>query len=296
MDAVVLMAYGSPSRPEDVRPYLEDVRGGRPVSDEAVEELAERYRRIGGRSPLDDVTEAQRAALERELDTPVFVGMKHWRPRIAEAVEAALEAGATRIVGLVLAPHYSRLSVGGYRDRLEEALSGRAELVLIESWHDEPAFLDVLAERVRGTDDWVVFTAHSLPERALADGDPYRDQLLETARLVAERAGLERWSFTFQSASATGEPWLGPDLLQELERLSAENVRNVLVAPVGFVSDHLEILWDIDIEAREKAAELGIQLRRIDSLNDDPGFVRALADVVERAPDEQPVLPGRRGA
>jgi ferrochelatase len=295
MDAVVLMAYGSPSRPEDVRPYLEDVRGGRPVSDEAVEELAERYRRIGGRSPLDDVTEAQRAALERELDTPVFVGMKHWRPRIAEAVEAALEAGATRIVGLVLAPHYSRLSVGGYRDRLEEALSGRAELVLIESWHDEPAFLDVLAERVRGTDDWVVFTAHSLPERALADGDPYRDQLLETARLVAERAELERWSFAFQSASATGEPWLGPDLLQELERLSAEDVRNVLVAPVGFVSDHLEILWDIDIEAQEKAEELGIELRRIDSLNEDPAFVRALANVVERAREEEPVLPGRSG-
>ena len=293
MDAVVLMAYGSPSRPEDVRPYLEDVRGGRPVSDEVVEELAERYRRIGGRSPLDDVTEAQRAALERELDTPVLVGMKHWRPRIAEAVEAALEAGATRIVGLVLAPHYSRLSVGGYRDRLEEALSGRAELLLIESWHDEPAFLDVLAERVRGTDDWVVFTAHSLPERALADGDPYRDQLLETARLVAERAELERWSFAFQSASATGEPWLGPDLLQELERLSSEDVRNVLVAPVGFVSDHLEILWDIDIEAQEKAEELGIELRRIDSLNDDPAFVRALANVVERAREEQPVLPGR---
>jgi protoporphyrin/coproporphyrin ferrochelatase len=296
MDAVVLMAYGSPSRPQDVRPYLEDVRGGRPVSDEAVEELAERYRRIGGRSPLDDVTEAQRAGLERQLDTPVFVGMKHWRPRIAEAVEAALEAGATRIVGLVLAPHYSRLSVGGYRDRLEEGLSGRAELVLIESWHDEPAFLDVLGERVRGTDDWVVFTAHSLPERILADGDPYRDQLLETSRLVAERAGLERWSFAFQSASATGELWLGPDLLEELERLSAEGVRRVLVAPVGFVSDHLEILWDIDIAAREKAAELGVQLRRIDSLNDDPGFVRALADVVERAREDQPVLPGRRGA
>ena len=190
MDAVVLMAYGSPSKPEDVRPYLEDVRGGRPVSDEAVEELVERYRRIGGRSPLDDVTEAQRAALERELGTPVFVGMKHWRPRIAEAVEAALAAGATRIVGLVLAPHYSRLSIGGYRERLEEALADRAELVLVESWHDEPAFVDVLAERVRGTDAWVVFTAHSLPERILADGDPYREQLLETSRLVAERAGL----------------------------------------------------------------------------------------------------------
>jgi protoporphyrin/coproporphyrin ferrochelatase len=295
MDAVVLMAYGSPSRPEDVRPYLKDVRGGRPVSDEAVEELAERYRRIGGRSPLGDVTEAQRAALERELDTPVFVGMKHWRPRIAAAVEAALEAGATRIVGLVLAPHYSRLSVGGYRDRLEEALSGRAELVLIESWHDEPAFLDVLAGRVNGTDAWVVFTAHSLPERILADGDPYRDQLLETSRLVAERAGLERWSFAFQSASATGEPWLRPDLSEELERLSAEGARRVLVAPVGFVSDHLEILWDIDIEAQEKAEELGVELRRIDSLNDDPAFVRALANVVERAREEEPVLPGRSG-
>jgi protoporphyrin/coproporphyrin ferrochelatase len=172
MDAVVLMAYGSPSEPEDVRPYLEDVRGGRPVSDEAVEELAARYRRIGGRSPLDDVTEAQRAALERELSMPVFVGMKHWRPRIAEAVEAALAAGATRIVGLVLAPHYSRLSVGGYRKRLEEALAGRAELVLVESWHDEPAFVDVLAERVRGTEAWVMFTAHSLPKRILAEGDP----------------------------------------------------------------------------------------------------------------------------
>jgi protoporphyrin/coproporphyrin ferrochelatase len=271
------------------------VRGGRPVSDEAVEELAQRYRRIGGHSPLDDVTEAQRAALEQELGVPVFVGMKHWRPRIAEAVEAALAAGATRIVGLVLAPHYSRLSIGAYRERLEEALGGRAELVLVESWHDEPAFVEVLAERVRGTDAWVVFTAHSLPERILADGDPYREQLLETARLVAARAGLERWSFAFQSASSTGEPWLGPDVLEELERLRADGVDKVLVAPVGFVSDHLEILWDLDVEACEKAEELGLELARIESLNDDPAFVRALANVVERARKEQPVVPGRSG-
>jgi protoporphyrin/coproporphyrin ferrochelatase len=282
-DAVVLMAYGSPSEPEDVRPYLEDVRGGRPVSDEAVEELAERYRRIGGRSPLDDVTEAQRAALERELGAPVFVGMKHWRPRIAEAVEAALAAGATRIVGLVLAPHYSRLSIGGYRERLEEALGGRAELELVESWHDEPAFVDVLADRVRGTAAWVVFTAHSLPERILADGDPYREQLLETSRLVAERAGLERWSFAFQSASTTGEPWLGPDVLEELGRLRAEGVGQVLVAPVGFVSDHLEILWDLDVEARERAAELGLEWARTESLNDEPAFIHALAGLVQKA-------------
>ncbi len=292
-DAVVLMAYGSPSAPDDVRPYLEEVRGGRPVSDEAVNELARRYRRIGGRSPLDDVTEAQRAALERELGLPVFVGMKHWRPRIAEAAEAALAAGATRVIGLVLAPHYSRMSVGGYRERLEAAVDGRAELALVESWHDEPAFLDVLADRVRGTDAWVVFTAHSLPARVLADGDPYRDQLLETSRLVAERVGLERWSFAFQSASVTGEPWLGPDVLEELERLKEDGVRDVLLAPVGFVSDHLEILWDLDVEARQRAEELGLELTRIESLNDDPAFVRALAAVVERARQDQPALSGR---
>jgi protoporphyrin/coproporphyrin ferrochelatase len=286
-DAVVLMAYGSPSSPEDVRPYLEDVRGGRPVSDEAVAELAERYRRIGGRSPLDDVTGAQRAALERELGMPVFVGMKHWRPRIAEAVDAALAGGATRVIGVVLAPHYSRMSVGEYRERLEDALAERAELVLVESWHDDPAFVNVLADRVRGTDAWVVFTAHSLPERILADGDPYREQLLETSRLVAERAGLERWSFAFQSASATGEPWLGPDLLDELERLAADGVGKVLIAPVGFVSDHLEILWDIDVEAREKAGELGLELARIESLNDDPEFIRTLAGIVRRAREEE---------
>jgi ferrochelatase len=289
------MAYGSPSTADDIRPYFEDIRGGRPVSDEAVAELAERYRRIGGRSPLDEVTEAQRAALEHELGIPVFVGMKHWRPRIAEAVEHALEGGATRMVGVVLAPHYSRMSVGEYRERLEAALEGRdAELVLVESWHDDPAFVNVVADRVRGTDAWVVFTAHSLPERILAGGDPYRDQLLETSRLVAERVGLgERWSFAFQSASATGEPWLGPDILEELERLAREGHQNVLVAPVGFVSDHLEILWDLDIAAREKAQELGLQLERTDSLNADARFVSALAGIVERARQKQPVATGR---
>jgi len=150
-----------------------------------------------------------------------------------------------------------------------------------------------VAARVRGTDAWVVFTAHSLPERILADGDPYREQLLETSRLVAERAGLERWSFAFQSASTTGEPWLGPDILDELERLAGEGVTKGLVAPVGFVSDHLEILWDLEIEAREKAAELGLELERMDSMNDDPAFIRALAGVVSRARQEQPAVSGR---
>jgi protoporphyrin/coproporphyrin ferrochelatase len=310
--AVVLMAYGSPETGEDVRPYLEDIREGRPVSDGAVAELTERYRRIGGRSPLAEITDRQRAALEAALGLPVYVGMKHWRPRIAEAAERALAGDADTIVGLVLAPHYSALSIAGYRERLERALAGRADLVFVDSWHDHAPFLDALADRVRshtrgsrGTvparegdsprgqtmdsppsergETHVVFTAHSLPERILAAGDPYRDQLLETSRLVAERAGLDRWSFAFQSASATGEPWLGPDILDELESLADRGVRDVLVCPVGFVSDHLEILWDVDVEAREKAAALGLALDRIPSLNDDPAFVAALAGLVRQA-------------
>jgi protoporphyrin/coproporphyrin ferrochelatase len=280
--AVVLMAYGSPPRIEDIRPYLEDIRAGRPVSDEAVAELTERYRRIGGRSPLDDITERQRTALERELGMPVHVGMKHWRPRIADAAEAALQSGAERVVGIVLAPHYSALSIGGYRERLEQALDERAELRFVESWHDHEPFLDLLAQRIRGTEAHVVFTAHSLPERILAAGDPYRDQLLETSRLVAERAGIDRWSFAFQSATPTGEPWLGPDILDELDELHARGVRKVLVCPVGFVSDHLEILWDLDVEARERAAHLGLDLDRIESLNDDPAFIHALAGLVRQ--------------
>jgi len=278
--AVIAMAYGSPERPEDIPAYYADIRGGRPVSQERVDELVERYRRIGGTSPLNRLTEAQRAALERELDLPVYVGMKHWEPWIADAVARALEDGAERLVGLVLAPHYSRMSVGGYRDRLESALNGAApEIRFIESWHDHEPFLDVLADRVRETDAHVVFTAHSLPQRILESGDPYRDQLLETSRLVAERAEIpqERWSFAFQSESATGEPWLGPDILDHLNALHADGVRKVLVAPVGFVADHLEILWDLDVEARERAAELGLELDRIDSMNDDPAFIAALA-------------------
>jgi protoporphyrin/coproporphyrin ferrochelatase len=281
--AVVLMAYGSPERAEDVPAYFADIRGGRPVRQEAVDELVERYRRIGGSSPLNRITEAQRAALEEAAGLPVYVGMKHWHPRIPEAVERALAGGAELLVGLVLAPHYSGISIGGYRERLEEALAGRAELAFVESWHDHEPYIELLAERVDGTSAHVVFTAHSLPERILAEGDPYRDQLLETSQLVAERAGIADWSFAFQSESRTGEPWLGPDILVELERLQRDGVREVLVAPVGFVSDHLEILWDLDVEAREKAAELGLELDRIESLNDDPAFIRALADLVEKA-------------
>jgi protoporphyrin/coproporphyrin ferrochelatase len=282
--AVVLMAYGSPERLSDVPAYYADIRGGRPIAPENLADLVERYRRLGidDSSPLNAITEQTREALEAELGLPVFTGMKHWTPRIADAADAALESGADEIVGLVLAPHYSALSIAGYREQLERALARRAELRFVESWHDEPGFVELLADRVGGTDAHVVFTAHSLPARILEAGDPYKEQLLETSRLVAEAAGLGEWSFSFQSESPTGEPWLGPDILDHLESLRRQGVEHVLVCPVGFVSDHLEIRWDLDVEAQEKAAELGLKLERIEMPNAEPAFVRILAGIVRR--------------
>jgi ferrochelatase len=284
--AVVLMAYGSPERLADVPAYYADIRGGRPISDELMADLVERYSRLGieDGSPLNAVTEATRAGLERELsDAPVFTGMKHWAPRIPAAADAAVASGASTVVGLVLAPHYSSMSIAGYREQLENALAGRAALAFIESWHDEPGFVDVLAERVRGTNAHVVFTAHSLPARILESGDPYKKQLLETSELVAERAALDTWSFSFQSESQTGEPWLGPDILDHLRELHTRGIREVLVCPVGFVADHLEIRWDLDHEAAELAGELGLGFRRIEMPNADPEFVQVLAGLVRRA-------------
>ena len=288
--AVVLMAYGSPERVADVPAYYADIRGGRPISPAHLDDLVGRYRALGieDANPLNAITEATRTALERALDLPVHTGMKHWTPRIAEAVERALGGGATRIAGLVLAPHYSRLSIGGYRKLLDDAVAGRAEVAFVESWHDDPGFVALLADRVRGTDAHVVFTAHSLPARILEEGDPYRYQLLETARLVAEQGGVEDWTFSFQSESPTGEPWLGPDILDHLDELAARGVERVLVCPVGFVSDHLEIRWDIDHEAQERAGELGLALERIEMPNDEPRFVEVLAAIVRRALDRVP--------
>jgi ferrochelatase len=283
--AVILMAYGSPERVADVPAYYADIRGGRPIAPEHLEDLVARYRTLGieDANPLNAITEATRAALQDELGLPVFTGMKHWDPRIAAAVDAALAGGATRLVGLVLAPHYSRLSIGGYRRLLEDAVGGRAEVGFVESWYDDPGFVSFLADRVRDTGAHVVFTAHSLPARIVDEGDPYRDQLLETARLVADTAGVEDWSFSFQSESPTGEPWLGPDILDHLDDLAGRGIEEVLVCPVGFVSDHLEIRWDIDNEAQDRARELGLRLDRIEMPNDDPQFVAVLASIVRGA-------------
>ena len=283
--AVVLMAYGSPDRLEDVPAYYADIRGGRPISPERLEDLIERYRRLGieKSNPLNEITEATRAALEAELDLPVFTGMRHWTPRIAEAVERALAAEASEIVGLVLAPHYSSLSIEKYREQLVAALDGRAELRFVERWGRERGFVELLAGRLEAhRQAHIVFTAHSLPARILDQGDPYRDELLETARLVAESAGASEWTFSFQSESPTGEPWLGPDILEHLNELAACDVRDVVLCPVGFVADHLEIRWDLDVEATERARSLGIRLDRIELPNADPAFIKVLAGLVRR--------------
>jgi len=286
--AVILMAYGSPDRLSDVPAYYADIRGGRPIASEHLADLVARYEALGvgdgdGPSPLNAATEETRAALAARLETiPVYTGMRHWQPRIADAVGRALAAGADLLVGMVLAPHYSELSIGKYRGLFDDAVAGRAETRFVERWGAEPGFVSFLADRVRGAAGHVVFTAHSLPARILATGDPYQDELFETAGLVAGEAGLGEWSFSYQSESPTGEPWLGPDILDHLGTLAAAGVGEVLVCPVGFVSDHLEIRWDIDHEAQERARELGMRLSRIAMPNAEPGFVEALGGIVRR--------------
>ena len=280
--AVVLMAYGSPERLEDVPAYYADIRGGRTIRPELLADLVERYRRLAieDGSPLNAITEETRAALERELGTPVFTGMKHWTPRIPDAVDAALATGASTVVGLVLAPHYSPLSIGGYRRQFEDALAGRAQPAFVDRWGSEPAYVDLLADRVRDAGAHVVFTAHSLPVEGSGE---YEDELLETARLVAGRADLDDWSLSFQSQSPTGVPWLGPDILDHLGSLKERGVNRVLVCPAGFVADHLEVRWDLDVEAAARAADLGIELRRIAMPNAEPRFVELLAQLCRRA-------------
>lgn len=288
--AVLLMAYGSPRTAADVGPYLADIRGGREPSEHAVRELESRYARIGGTSPLLDITLRQAAALQTAVGLPVYVGMKHWHPYVREAVERIVADGVERVVALALAPHYAGMSIGGYQERLERAraeLGGGFSVTLIRSWFDEPAFVDLAARNVRAAlADWddahVLFTAHSLPQRILSEGDPYVDELRVSAKLIADRASVQRWELAFQSASPTGEPWIGPDVLDRLPALTESGVRRVVIAPIGFVADHLEILFDVDVLFAELAGELGIELRRVASPNDDPLLAEALATAVRK--------------
>ncbi len=301
--AVLLMGYGSPNRLEDVEAYFTDIRGGRTPSREAIEELTARYRRVGVPTPLLAVSRELGRELERllNMDPPddqiytVHLGMKHWMPRIATAIEEIVDSGADRLIAIVLAPHYSKISTGGYRRQVDAALaaartSAPPSLDFVESWHELDGYLQAVANNVRlvraefsnPEEVVVVFTAHSLPARILDEGDPYQEQLLRTSELVAERAGVEQWRFSYQSQSHSGEPWLGPDLVDTIEELAAHGHRAILVTSVGFIADHLEILYDIDIEAKERAEALGIELRRAPMLNADPRLARALYDLVSQ--------------
>jgi ferrochelatase len=279
---ILCMAYGSPADEAAIEPYYTHIRGGRPPSAEALAELTGRYRAIGS-SPLSAITQAQAAALSALTGLPAFTAFKHAPPFIADGARAASEQGITRLIGLPLAPHYARMSLGGYQRALAGAWD--SELVFVPGFHDHPAFtaavVSILREAIaEGVPERLFFTAHSLPERIIAEGDGYRDQLLESCRLVAERIDLPPWEFAFQSASTTGEPWLGPDLLEAVDRSAA---KSVLVCPIGFVADHLEILYDLDVEAQRFAAEKGIAIRRTASFNDRPDFIRALAAVTTDA-------------
>jgi ferrochelatase len=286
--AVVLLAHGTPESLDQMPEYLARVRGRRPPSPELIAEMTANYRAIGGRSPLTDITRAQAAALRQELGdgTPVYVGMRNWHPFIADVVQEAVAAGARALVGVPLAPQFSTVSVARYRDALREATPEGVTVRCVESWHDHPGLIAAFAEKVVAADprpdDLVLFTAHSLPERLIEAGDPYAREVEHTAALVAKAASLIVYERAFQSAGRTPEPWLGPSVEEALRAAHARGVRSVLAVPIGFVSDHTEILFDLDVQAAREAARLGLEFRRTESLNTSPALIRTLADLVRR--------------
>jgi ferrochelatase len=301
---ILLMAYGGPNSLDEVEPYYTHILRGRKPTAEMLHELMERYRAIGGKSPINDITFAQAQLLQERLNTrppslvprpvSVYVGMKHWHPYIAEAIERMATDGVTDAVGIILAPHYSRRSVAeyiGYATEALERLSNPIRFRFVESWATHPLLVRCFAEKVRKA--WaqfdeaerdkvrLLFTAHSLPRRILEWNDPYPDELRRTCEAVAQALDIPEWHFAYQSASGTD--WLGPDILEVLDELAGQGHRYVLVAPIGFLCDHLEVLYDIDMEAQEKAQELGIKLRRIEMPNTDPLLISALADIAQKA-------------
>lgn len=305
--ALLFLAYGGPDSLDDVEEYLLDIRGGRETPKALVEEIKERYALIGGRSPLLEITRAQSRAVADRLNAELdglhfvsYVGMRHWRPYIRETIADVVANGHDSVVAIVMAPHYSRMSVGKYREQLEAAIEDTGALLdvtFIGSWHDHPGFIEAIANNVHAArrrfpaavrdDVTVVFTAHSLPAALIQQGDPYDEQLRETARLVAERAGIaeDRWTFSYQSAGASTPrvKWLGPQIEDVVVELAEAGRTNILVVPVGFVADHVEILYDIDIEARQEAEKAGARLERTESMNTNPQFIAAVADIVQGA-------------
>lgn len=301
---VILMAYGGPESLNEVQPFLADIRGGRPTSQELIDEITERYRIIGGRSPILDITRAQAAKVEAALNDSAsdttfktYVGMRHWHPFIEDVVPQMLADGVDEIAAIVMAPHYSRMSVGAYMGKLDKALSAAGSnlpVTQVRSWKDEPAFINAVAAKVTAalelhfSDDEradvpLVFTAHSLPARILESGDQYPEELEASMELVAEQLKPKNYRFAFQSAGSTADPWLGPSVEDTLEVLRDEGHKNLLLIPFGFVCDHVEVLFDVDVEHKEQAAELGIRLERPEMLNDDDGLVEAVANAVRES-------------
>ncbi len=295
---VLMMAYGGPNSLDEIPGYLADIRSGRPTTPEVLEEITNNYTKIGGKSPLLDFTQAQVDAVAAHFgeDVKFYLGMRHWSPWIEDAVGDMIADGITHAVSMVLAPHFSKLSIAKYQDKIAAGLKmHRGEIAFdhIMSYHDAPKYIRALAKRVRaGFDHWppeergdvhVVFSAHSLPERILKMGDPYDSQLRETAKLVARAAELrdDQWSWSYQSAGRSPEPWLGPQLEDYLPELAQKGVKKVVSIPVGFVCDHVEILFDIDIEAQNAIKDTGMTLVRPEALNTDPLFIEQLADLIK---------------
>ena len=296
--AVLLLAYGGPDALADIPAYLLDIRGGRETPQELIDEISHSYAAIGGCSPLLRITQRAAAQLQERIGLPVYVGMRHWTPWIKDVVAQMAADGVEHAVAICMAPHYSSLSIGAYRRRLDEALAQLAQpftVNFIESWHTQPDYLDAVAANVRETlqryapaerdDVLVVFTAHSLPEFILQRGEPYDRQLRETAQRLAERLALpaDRWTFSYQSAAKTGAPWLGPQIEDYIVELAQAGRNKLIVAPIGFIADHVEVLYDIDIGVQQIARSLGVRVERPPMLNDSPAMVTILAALATTA-------------
>ena len=297
-DAVLLLAFGGPTRPDEIRPFLDNVTRGRRIPPERLESVVHHYERIGGRSPMNELTFRQADALRRALPAlPVYVGMRNWSPYVADTVAEMTMAGVRRAVGVILSPHANEASRERYYELVAEARATAGprapEVVYPPTWHTHPKFVEAIADELRRalgavpadrrTDARVLFTAHSVPV-ATASTSPYEREFLETARAVAAAAGVAQWQLVYQSRSGNPrDPWLEPDVNDALRAAAAAGVREVVVAPIGFVCDHVEVLYDLDVEARATARTLGLGFRRASTVNDHPLFIRMLADVIQQA-------------
>jgi ferrochelatase len=288
--AVLLLAHGSPESPEEIPEYLERVTSGRTLPPRVVEEITQRYQLVGF-SHLTSWTMKQRDQLARELDLPVYCGMRNWKPFIGEVLKKMAADGVDHAVVICLAPHNSRTSVGLYRRAVEGDGKLPFTFDFIESWHDQPLLVEAFAERLAagreaacreaGCELPVIFTAHSVPERTITEGDPYQQQAQRTAELVARKTGLKAdgWTLAFQSQGMSGGPWIGPSVEETITRLRKQGATGVFIDPIGFLCDHVEVLYDIDIVFRQFADKLGMRLWRAESLNDSPTLIAALAEM-----------------